>query len=538
MEHSDETLALLAFGKGGNADGHLGRGWSAGEAGFRWMIDDVSELWLGYSGPGPYVLTIDLHPLTRPPSLLAQRVVVEVGGTEVYRASLTVPVTCDIDIPAAVMASGGRLRVMIRHPDAISPSELAGIDDQRKLALAVREARLRRALSSPHAASALVTDNSLSTLSAPAVIGRAKRPSTVFVGNCQMNALSTLYRYMLGGSDHDVMYVPSYSDATDDSQRAVADATVLVQQVLDFAPRIGDLPTRAKVHLVPHITAAFLWPYTGTAHPLNRPEPIIEQTGPYNAELGDTFLNRMIATGTSPDDAVEQYLAADVPALRRIDRLQELVFDRQRDRDANCDFRIADHIAAQFRITQLFRSPNHPTMRLALWFATEVFSRMGANGAAISHLTTDAPNVFPTTETPIHPTVASHFGLTYAPPERRYQYFNEGDFTFEEYAHRYMRYEWSASLAEAMDLLRRRQTAVGAAKLEGVLPDVPRSAVARMALADALATLGRLPEAVEYACQAVELQPDNARFVERLRQISEHSRHHQSASVVANSSVV
>ena len=87
-----------------------------------------------------------------------------------------------------------------------------------------------------------------------------------------------------------------------------------------------------------------------------------------------------------------------------------------------------------------------------------------------------------------------------------------------------MRYEWNALLAEGIDLLRQQQIAAGVAKLERALPDAPRSAVARMALADALEKLGRFPEAIEYACQAVELQPGNARFAQRLRQFSEHGQ--------------
>ena len=538
MQDLDETIARLTFGKGGNADLRLGRGWSAGERGFRWMVDDVSELWLDHPGPGSCLLTIDLNPLVQAPFHATQRVVVEVGGTEVYRAALTARTTCEIRIPAAALPSAGRLDVTIRHPDAISPQELTGHDDQRRLALAVREARLHRAVPPPNDPEPLRTGRLSTLLSAPAVTGQANRPSVVFVGNCQMVALSTLYRHVSVGSDHEVIYVASYKDATDDARRAIADATVLVQQVLDFAPRIGDLPTRAKVHLVPLITAAFLWPYTGNPHPLNRPEPTIEQSGPYNAELGDSFLNRMIAAGTPPDQAVAEYLAADVPAVRRIDRMLELLLEKQRDRDAACGFQVADHIGAQFRTTQLFRSANHPAMGLSLWFAAEAFARIGVDDDAIARLTTNPPNVFPTTETPIHPAVARHFGLTYASPQRRYKYFDEGDFTFEEYAHRYMRYEWNALLAEGIDLLRRQQIAAGAAKLERALPDAPRSAVARMALADALETVGRFPEAVEYACQAVDLQPGNARFAQRLRQFSEHGQRRERMSAMANALTV
>ncbi len=74
----------------------------------------------------------------------------------------------------------------------------------------------------------------------------------------------------------------------------------------------------------------------------------MDQSGPYGAELGDLFLNRMIAAGTPPDQAVAEYLRSTCP-LRRIDRMLELLLEKQRNRDAACGFQIADHIEAQFR---------------------------------------------------------------------------------------------------------------------------------------------------------------------------------------------
>ena len=84
--------------------------------------------------------------------------------------------------------------------------------------------------------------------------------------------------------------------------------------------------------------------------------------------------------------------------------------------------------------------------------------------------------MLPATETPIHPAIAHHFGLTYAPPDRQYRFFDEGGFTFVEYVGRYMRYEWNAPLAEGLSLLRQNQIELAVAQLEKALPTAPRSA--------------------------------------------------------------
>jgi hypothetical protein len=528
----DETVGHVLFGRGGNADNHIGIGWSGGEAGYRWMVDDVSELWLDSPGLGSWSFALDLHPLVGSPLRPMQRVVVLIGKTEVYRAELSGWTQCDIAIPPTALPAAGRIHITIQHPDAISPKDLTGADDQRRLALAVREARLHR----PYAPDAERDAKSDSEIATPAVIVEPARLSTVFVGNCQMGALTSLYRRLLPqDSDHDVTYIASYNDATEEDRRAVANATAVVQQVLNFVPRIGDLATSAKVYLVPHASAAFLWPFGGTAHPLNQPEPTIEQSGPYNAELGDSFLNRMILAGASPESAVAGYLAADVVTVRRAERMMELHLQQQRNRDAACDIPIADRIEAQLSSTRLFRSPNHPEPAFAAWIAGEVFARMGEQPAAIARLIASQPDVLPATETPIHPAVVRHFGLADAQPDRRYRYFDEGGFTFTEYVGRYMRYEWNAPLAEGMHLLWLKQTDLAVAKLEMAIPTAPRSAIARMAAAEILARLGRLKDAVEYACQAVEIESENQAFIKRLWQLSEQLRVQLSRSVAAGS---
>src|SRR6185312_406205 len=112
-----------------------------------------------------------------------------------------------------------------------------------------------------------------------------------FIGNCQVGTLSNLYRRLLGDeSETDVFYVPSYQEANAEQKQQLASADVLVRQMLDSDQRIGAVETKAEVHIFPHVTGAFLWPYTGTAHPKNATFPYFDQNGPYPPELGDSFL--------------------------------------------------------------------------------------------------------------------------------------------------------------------------------------------------------------------------------------------------------
>ena len=133
----------LAFGRDGNAENHLGPGWSAGEAGFRWMIGPASDLWL--SRPpraADAIFEITLHPNTRAPTLPAQRLTVLARGVELGRITLASTEVCGWHIPAALLTGPGPVRITFQHPDATAPSKLSGGSDERPLAFSVREARL------------------------------------------------------------------------------------------------------------------------------------------------------------------------------------------------------------------------------------------------------------------------------------------------------------------------------------------------------------------------------------------------------------
>ena len=186
-----ETIRRIVFGRDGDAANHLGRGWFPAERGFQWMVGEVSDLWLDRPVADDFIMSFDVFPLVCPPQRPVQRISIEVDGLVVYRAALTARTTCNIPIASAASHQSGRLHVTIRHPDAISPRELSGADDDRNLAVAVHELRLLR----PPCVivqSERTADPFSGALAMPAVARSSRPPSIVFVGNCQMGALASL----------------------------------------------------------------------------------------------------------------------------------------------------------------------------------------------------------------------------------------------------------------------------------------------------------------------------------------------------------
>lgn len=340
----------------------------------------------------------------------------------------------------------------------------------------------------------------------------------VFVGNCQLAMLTNVYRRLVATETGDeVSYVPAYENATREQRCLIATADMLVRQVLEFVPRIGELDTGATIQLVPNITAAFLWPHAGSPHPRNAPAPLLDANGPYPGEIGDSFLNRMLAQNTPADAAVARYLDMNVAKARNVDRLMEIVLDRQRARDQACGFNFADYIAANFCKQRLFLTPHHPAAGMAIMLAAEVFGRMGVDTRIINAMQANPPSgLLPPTEAPLHPSVIAHFGLSEVTPETRYRYYDEGHFSFAEYAFRYMNFAWNPTLVEGLHLHRINRTDEAVGVLERALRLSPRSALGHFVLAELMLRKGRLRQAIELAFKATFLEPQNAHFQARL----------------------
>jgi tetratricopeptide (TPR) repeat protein len=335
----------------------------------------------------------------------------------------------------------------------------------------------------------------------------------VFIGNCQVYSLSQLYQsFSERKSEEQIVYLPSYEDLTDERAARVAEADIIVEQRMDVAPRadVGGIVSSAERYFVPLLAGGFLWPFAGGAHPRNEIHSFMP-TGPFDGEMGDTYLNRLIDNGTAAVEAVDQYRALNVNSVRNLDRLFELLIDRQRSRDAACGYQIADLIEERFREEALFRTPYHPNLPLMLHLAGQFFQHFGMGEAAIKNMyerVRVAP--MPETELPIHPAVARHFKLTYADAWTLYQIHDEGRFTFTEYALRYMRYDWNPDLAEGIASVGQDVTRA-LPKLEAGLERSSNSAKGWFSYAEALRRLGRAEKAETAIRRAIAINPMEGR---------------------------
>jgi uncharacterized protein (TIGR02996 family) len=334
----------------------------------------------------------------------------------------------------------------------------------------------------------------------------------VFLGNCQALALQRFCQRFLAPRRDDgtsAIDIAAYDVAQ--ARRQLDEADVIVEQVFDHPLDIGVAIASGagKVIRFPNVYAVFYWPYTNQRHPRNDEIGKGYDEGPYPNEMGDSFLNRLIAEKVPAEEAAEIYLREDMAP--RADRIFELNADMQQKRDAAAGLDVQSHVARHFRDDYLFRTSAHPNMRIFSVVAEEVFGRLGYTKAQVADaLAAQRVAPFPQVALPIHPGVIQHFGLRFANAETRYPYFDEGGYSFAEYIRRYVNFEWNAALRDAFRLAASDPEGALAA-LDAAVVHSPRSAAAARVKADLLVQRRDYAAAVSAARRAVALDDADLR---------------------------
>lgn len=333
-----------------------------------------------------------------------------------------------------------------------------------------------------------------------------------FVGNCQALALMNIFR-QITGEEVRARYVAAYESASADDINFIGEADLLVWQLMDMAPKIGAIKTKGNIVTFPWVTQVYLWPYAGEAHPIHKTISS-DYRDYYAAEIGDTFLNRLISKNIPAKEGAKQYYEFDVLGASRLDRRYELVLEMQAARDAAAGgYEVAELIRSRYRKENLFRTPNHPRRTITQYLAQSLFGRIGLPADQLAKLDDfNYDGLFPAVDLPIHPAIIKHFSLEWITPDDKYEMLREGPHTFVEWAERYMRFDWNLDLADGFNLISRGDILGAVAAFERAVPACPRSAVARAVLADLLTHQDRYSESVELMQQAIQLAPQNMHF--------------------------
>lgn len=335
------------------------------------------------------------------------------------------------------------------------------------------------------------------------MIAQANRLSIVFAGNRQLQTLECLTRRLVAPRlGITTAFIDTTASLSASAQARIAQADILVRP---FGAEGEDAAGSARVVRVPVPEARYLWPFSLVPHPLAAAE-----CPAYPPEYNDRYLNNLIQEGLAPDQALARWLALDVPAMINLGRLRDSAQAALAAADAACGTDCVGLIAGRLAQEKLFCSATQWDGALAGHLAGHVCDAIGLDrkfghwarkflrgaGCAPVH-------------TPIHPSVARFFGLSWAEAATRYPYLAEGWRLRDEYVRHYMTAAWNPALAAAIAAA--REGAPGAlAALRAALRESPRAAAGFHEMARLHEEAGDLDAALEAARRAAMLGNDGA----------------------------
>ena len=324
------------------------------------------------------------------------------------------------------------------------------------------------------------------------------------------------------------------------------------QSIADLAP-----PQALRISY-PALRMLCLWPHATQAHPLNKAYPPHLRAGPYPWLFGDATLNRLMKRHPDPDEAFAAYDKIDPTARLDLDRLYELTGEKIRSLENMCGIPVWDFIAENFKKVRLFWDQGHPTWalyRLVLRAVTRQLP-LGLEEADVDVVLRryQGARLYWTSQTPIHPRIARHFGLEWCDETTQFRCKSDGFFTHREWVGRYLRYQFDeeASRGEWLTFKAPQQQEEGERWLRAALEKSPDNVLTQFHLvqnlrrqgrfaeaapfaqsvaqsaqmgndagvhddaAGILSRLDRLPEALAHAQRAVALDPDNAVYLFRV----------------------
>lgn len=426
--------AAFFFGSLGNLAEALGEGWSV-EDNYAWAIGEESRLNLPLPGDTMrYVLRLTLQPLTHPGLCDAQRLSIDTASGRLASFSIDRQTTIELALPIELTRNQRHLELILRHPDALRPSDFKQINDTRLLSLCFKSGGLSRQADDASEPAAEVAE-----LCHLIVAGGdlARQLANVVM------ALPVLRQRV----------VCRFVDTEPGREAASPPAEVLQSAAICWEQSLGSvaaewsglrrmLPADCDVRRFPLPRMGALWPFLG-ADPRLVPEPGLYRGGRY--PFGDR-IGASLAYLQMPDDIVQlSYQSMTEKEIPDLDAL--LAADRAtwRQLDATHDVKVADFIVENFRRYRLFFAPPFPSGELLRHMVVQLVA-----GSPIEAMCDPAKlrreldflltgYIGRRQELPIHPHVAQWFGLAWWRPGMRYRW-HSNHWTFEEYALRYIRW--------------------------------------------------------------------------------------------------
>ena len=266
-------------------------------------------------------------------------------------------------------------------------------------------------------------------------MAEGEKRTVIISGNCHGRFLRRSLRQVVG-EDYEVVWARHMGGRGQDAAESDAlrrCAFVLEQTGHKTSDLIGkeQLAPDCRVIRFPIVWMNSLWPLH-CADPRN-PDRGPDDRGPF--PYGDRMIVQFLQEGASPQEAVERWFQADPGQWKKLDRFHEINAAKARQLDLEADVKLGAFVLDSFRRERLFVTYNHPSPRMLQHMAAQLCAALGYPDVepALPKANKDGVGQI---QVPVHPRIASHFGLEWFDPQMCYVYFDE-QLTAQEYMLRY-----------------------------------------------------------------------------------------------------
>lgn len=267
----------------------------------------------------------------------------------------------------------------------------------------------------------------------------ARKLKVVVSGTCHGDALLKLLSTNQAFAAHaEALFVPNYSTAgggfalapPDDLHRALTGCRALIyHDIRDYAfPELLSRRPDMKAIRIPYVTSLIYWPTQGL-----EPFWLLRRGPTAYIPFPCLTLNRMLEEGLGAEEAFRAYRDMDLGEEKDLDLVLAGQLDYLRQKGAGTIFDFAAYTEANFRTRRLFHIVNHPSIDYFVMMAERILEELGFEGGV------EAPQADPfgVQQTPVHPSVIRHFGLTWCTPDSLFTSFDRR-FDFAGYLRLYI----------------------------------------------------------------------------------------------------
>ncbi|EPR44689.1 hypothetical protein dsx2_1317 [Desulfovibrio sp. X2] len=190
---------------------------------------------------------------------------------------------------------------------------------------------------------------------------------------------------------------------------------------LSSAALLSRLPPGATSLCIPNLFFKGYWPLWTSAP---------------DFDYSDVLLDALLERGLSRAQVLHLYLRTDPAKYCDLDALAAASLEHERRKEAHTPIKYVDLILCRYRKEHLFFTVNHPKKALLRHVADGVLAHLGLPPLSDAEAAT-VPEELGEIELPVHPAVASRFGLSFAAPDRLWEVYGR-KMDFAEYAGHYV----------------------------------------------------------------------------------------------------